>query len=200
MRRASRSPPGSERPPGSGGRALALIPEAVETARLKLRRPARGDAEAIFRRYASVPAATRYLSWPTHRTVTDTLAFIEASDRTWSRHGAGPYLVLTREGVLLGGTGLALETAHRAETGYVLAPDAWGQGYATEVAAAVVSLAFQLPSLRRLHALCHPENLASAHVLEKCGFLREGLLRSHTVFPNSGSPEPADVWSYARVR
>jgi [ribosomal protein S5]-alanine N-acetyltransferase len=179
---------------------VTLIPERVDTLRLTLRRPTLADAEAIFSRYASVAEVTRYLIWPTHRTLTETRAFIEGSDRAWSEHGTGPYLVWTRSEVLLGGTGLDLETPYRAETGYVLARDAWGQGYATEAVAAVVSLAFQIPSLCRIHALCHSHNKASARVLEKSGFTLEGLRRRYAVFPNAGSAEPADVFGYARWR
>ncbi len=44
-------------------------PERIETERLVLRRPTLGDAQAVFTRYASDPAATRYMSFPTHRSV-----------------------------------------------------------------------------------------------------------------------------------
>lgn len=179
---------------------MTLIPEYVETVRLKLCRPTLADGEAIFSRYASVPEVTRYLSWPTHRNLGDTEAFINASDQAWSDTGVGPYLVLTREDVLLGGTGFALEAPHRAETGYVFARDAWGHGYATEVMGTVVCLAFQIPSLSRLDAKCHVANSPSARVLEKSGFLREGLLQGYGVFPNSGASQPADVWNYVRLR
>lgn len=177
-----------------------LIPDEIETPRLRLRRPTPKDAAAIFARYASVPDVTRYLSWPTHRTVSDTEAFIDASDRAWAEQGAGPLLVLTKAGALLGGTGLALEAPHRAETGYVFAKDAWGHGFATEVTQVLASLAFQLPSLSRLEATCHVENAPSARVLEKAGFFRETLLLDAVVFPNSGSTKPAHAWRYARLR
>jgi RimJ/RimL family protein N-acetyltransferase len=49
----------------------------------------------------------------------------------------------------------------------------------------------------RLYALCHVDHRASWHVLEKCGFEREGVLPRHSVFPNL-TPEPLDVLSYAR--
>jgi [ribosomal protein S5]-alanine N-acetyltransferase len=176
-----------------------LIPEEVETQRLRLRRPTLKDAEAIFRRYASVPEVTRYLAWPTHRTVADTEDFILGSDKAWSEDGAGPYLVLSQDGVLLGGSGLALHTPQSAETGYVFAQDAWGRGYATEVVQRVVLLAFRIPSLSRLRALCHLENAASRRVLEKAGFVLEEVLRNHSVFPNCGLPNAVDVCSYARV-
>jgi RimJ/RimL family protein N-acetyltransferase len=55
-------------------------------------------------------------------------------------------------GNLLGGTGLAFETATVAATGYVLARDALGNGYATEALAAIVVVARDL-GVERLYAL-----------------------------------------------
>jgi RimJ/RimL family protein N-acetyltransferase len=175
------------------------LPRELETGRLRFRRPAREDAPAIFRRFAADAEVTRFLSWPRHRSVEDTREFLEASDREWHAHGTGPYLIFSGDGQLVGATGLHLETPYRASTGYALARDAWGRGYATESTRAMVGLAWTIPRLARLYALCHPENTASFHVLEKAGFEREGLLRRYLVFPNLGS-EPSDVLIYGRVR
>jgi RimJ/RimL family protein N-acetyltransferase len=174
-------------------------PERIETDRLLLRKPLPSDAEAIFARYASDPEVTRLLGWPTHRSLEQTREFLAFSEGEWARWPAGPYLVESREdGVLLGGTGLTFETAYRAATGYVLARDAWGRGYATEALAAIVGAASAV-GLRRLYALCHTEHAASWRVLEKCGFSREGILRRHSEFPNLRPGDPCDVLCYARV-
>jgi RimJ/RimL family protein N-acetyltransferase len=174
-------------------------PERIETARLLLRKPVVADAEIIYHRYASDPEVTRFLGWPRHRSVDDTREFLELSQAEWDRWPAGPYLIESREdGRLAGGTGLAYETRLRAATGYVLAQDAWGRGYATEALAAIVQVAAEL-GVRRLYALCHPEHRASSRVLEKCGFTREAMLRRHSEFPNLRPGEPCDVLCYARV-
>ena len=81
-------------------------------------------------------------------------------------------------------------------TGYVLAKDAWGRGYATEALSAMVGVA-KNSGLRRLYALCHHEHRASARVLEKCDFAREGVLRAYVEFPNLIPVEPQDVACYA---
>ena len=86
------------------------------------------------------------------------------------QHSCGPYLVLDREDRVLGTTGLDVETPWRAATGYVLRRDAWGRGLASEAAVAMTRLADDLGVIR-LHALCHPDNTASARVLAKAGFL-----------------------------
>jgi RimJ/RimL family protein N-acetyltransferase len=173
-------------------------PEQLETARLRLRRPTAADATAIFERYAADPEVTRYLSWPLHRTVADTHAFLAFSDEEWLQRPAGPYLVFERERhVLLGGTGLAFEAPDCAATGYVLARDAWGLGYATEALGAMVDLAPRV-GLRRLYAICHAGHRASARVLEKCGFVLEASLAAHTEFPNLGVAGASDVAVYSR--
>ena len=150
-------------------------PEIIETPRLILRRPRMDDAEAIFVWYSSDPEVTRLVGWPRHRAVDETRAFLEYCDAEWTRWPAGPYLIAAREdGRLLGGTGLAFETSMRAMTGYVLARDAWGRGYATEALSAMVGVA-KNAGLRRLYAFCHHEHRSSARVLEKCDFAREGV-------------------------
>jgi len=172
-------------------------PERIKTARLLLRRPVRGDAEAIFARYAADPAVTRYLSWPRHRSVEDTLGFLAWSDGEWERWPAGPYLVFGADGTpLLGSTGLAFESTGRASTGYAFAQDAWAHGYATEALRAMVALARET-GCERLEAVCHVDHAPSARVLEKCGFLLEGILRGHTVFPNLAPGVRCDVRVYA---
>src|SRR5207245_3959003 len=102
----------------------------------------------------------RYLSWPRPTAIDDTRAFIEFSDAEWQRWPAGPYLIEARDGgTLLGSTGLGFETPERAATGYVLARDSWGRGYATEALQAIVAIAANA-AVRRLYALCHPEHAA----------------------------------------
>ena len=173
--------------------------ERIETRRLVLRRPRPEDAQAIFARYASDPDVTRFMSWPTHDSLDATRLFLEFSDAEWARWPAGPYLIDSRQDCrLLGSTGLAFETPQRAATGYVLAKDAWGKGYASEALGAVVGIARSL-GLVRLHALCHFEHSRSWRVLEKCGFAREGVLRRHSEFPNLTPDGPCDVFCYALI-
>ena len=59
------------------------------------------------------------------------------------------------------------------ELNYILARTAWGKGYATEAAAALLYHAFQHLKLDRLIALIEPGNAASEHVAEKIGMRLE---------------------------
>lgn len=70
----------------------------------------------------------------------------------------------------------------RAELGYAIAAKYWSQGITTKVVKMVLSQVFtDFPDLVRLQALVAAENKASQRVLEKAGFLREGLLRRYAI-------------------
>ena len=108
---------------------------------------------------------------------------MQFSAQEWERWPAGPYLIISgTDGQLLGSTGLGFQAPHEAVTGYVLAKDAWGKGYATKALAALLGTAARI-GVSRLHAICHPEHRPSRRVLEKCGFVRDTSPRQ-VEFPN----------------
>jgi len=156
------------------------------------------DAPAIFERYAADPEVSRLMGYPCHESIDDTTAFLTAAEKEWANLCAGAYLIFDADGTLVGSSGLHVETPYRASTGYVLARDMWGHGYATEAASGIARIAFGL-GIRRLYALCHSQNRASAHVLQKTGFEFEGVLRRYMVFPNLDWSEPHDVECWAKV-
>jgi RimJ/RimL family protein N-acetyltransferase len=171
----------------------------LQTPRLVLRRPRESDAAEVFRRISSDPEVTRLVGWPKHTTVAETQAFVSFAEVEWVKWRVGPLLITSRDnGALLGSTGLAFETPYRASTGFVLARDAWGVGFASEALSAIVNIAAAL-AVERLYALCHVEHEKSVRVLERCGFEREGILRKYLVFPNLGVSEAQDVYCYARA-
>ena len=88
---------------------------------------------------------------------------------------------------------------HRADFGYVLGRDYWGQGYATEALQAVVEYALSQDSIVRVWAVCDVENTASARVMEKAGLKREGILRKYIINPHI-SDEPRDCYCYSIVK
>ena len=60
------------------------ISSHIQTERLNLNRIRYEDAEEIFYTYASKPAATRYMSWPTHESIRDTRLFVQDSVTGWN--------------------------------------------------------------------------------------------------------------------
>ncbi len=174
-------------------------PHTIETARLLIRKPQISDAEAIFERYSSDPEVGEFLAWPIQESVDETREFLERSEQEWEQWPAGAYLI-TRvvDGSIVGGTGLHFETPQRASTGYVIARDCWGKGYASEAVGAMQELAAKL-SVSRLYALCHTEHKPSRRVLEKAGFQFEGVLRRHCEFPNLEPGVPQDVFCFSWI-
>jgi ribosomal-protein-alanine N-acetyltransferase len=167
----------------------------ITTARLILSPPRRDDAREIFERYASDPEVTRLLGWPRHTTIAETEGFLALSAAERERWPAGPYVIRSSgDGRLLGGTGLHFKSPTEAETGYVLARDAWGHGYATEALGAMVDVA-RTVGVARLFAHCHPDNVASWRVLEKCGFVRQAD-RPQICLPNLAPDVLQDLFRY----
>ncbi len=64
-----------------------------------------------------------------------------------------------------------------AEAGYYIARSKWGAGYATEILGALIDYCFRELGLHKVMGTCDCRNLGSARVMEKCGMVREGLLR-----------------------
>ena len=82
-----------------------------------------------------------------------------------------------------------------AEIGYWLGESYWGRGIATEALQLVTTHVFEAFNLLRLFALPFADNAGSIRVLEKAGYVREGLLRSSSVKYG----QPRDQLIYARV-
>jgi ribosomal-protein-alanine N-acetyltransferase len=175
------------------------LPERIETTRLVMRRPVPEDAEAVFFGWATDVAATRFMSWPRHRTVEDSRAFLRFSDSEWGTWPAGPYLIEARStGVPAGSCGFAFRDRGTAEVGYILAPSVWGLGCATECLGALVAAAAALAPVT-LAAAVHPDNHASQRVLEKCGFSRDVASPVLASFPNLANASQVRACRYVRL-
>jgi [ribosomal protein S5]-alanine N-acetyltransferase len=177
---------------------MTAPPETLHTDRLILRRPAPGDAPAVYD-YGRDPHVTRYLIFPTHRSIADAEEFLATCPARWESGDEHCWLITLRgEGSIIGSIACR-PRGHALDFGYALARAYWRQGYATEAAGAVVAWAGSNPDIYRVWAVCDVENTASARVLEKLGLTREGVLRRWLRHPNI-SPEPRDCYVYARVR
>ena len=70
----------------------------------------------------------------------------------------------------------------RARTGYWLAPQARGRGVVSNAVRLLAQWGFDELGLSRIELTCGPDNEASQRVATRCGFAREGVLRSHLAF------------------
>jgi ribosomal-protein-alanine N-acetyltransferase len=96
----------------------------------------------------------------------------------WAEGSRVTFAITSHENVLKGAISLHLHPEHsRGELGYWIGHPYWGQGLATEAAAAVLEFAFRTMQLNRVQASYLPRNPASGRVLEKLGMQREGFHR-----------------------
>ena len=109
-----------------------------------------------------------------------------AEEQEWyDRRRADPDSVMwaieTAEGRLVGNIELRLTpTARRAEMGIVVGDKAeWSKGYGTTTVRLVLRYAFKELELNRVELTTDEENHRAIRCYEKCGFVREGLLRQH---------------------
>lgn len=99
------------------------------------------------------------------------------------------------ESQVLGGTGLHARIGSDAlEIGYWIRVDHIGQGLATEVAGALTRVAFEINNVRRVEIHCRPNNVRSAAVPRKLGYIHEATLRRRTL-ETDGSYGDTMVWT-----
>jgi RimJ/RimL family protein N-acetyltransferase len=123
--------------------------------------------------------------------------------REWVKMTADPrstHFAVEVDGAFAGGIGYVRFDAERqlsGEIGYWLGRPFWGRGIATAALRSVAGLAFERETgVLRLEAPVFSNNPRSARVLEKCGFVREGVLRRAVVKRD----EILDVVMYAKIR
>ena len=131
------------------------------------------DDVAAFHAINSDPQVMQFVAdgqgWPISRTQ----QFIEAAGEMLERSGFCQWALIHRSsGYLIGFCGL-VDTGDVPEIGWRLARDYWGQGLATEAAAAVLDHARDVLGLARLMATVQTDNSASVRVIEKLGMTRD---------------------------
>ncbi len=149
----------------------------LRTERLELRRFAGADLGPLLTAFGD-PEVMRYVG-AERRPLTGNAVqvLMRTADGHWADHGFGLLAIVERaSGRVVGEAGLQfLEAGPDVEIGYTLSHAAWGRGYATEAARAVLRWAFAGLRLERVVAVADPANAASLHVLDKLGMRRLGM-------------------------
>lgn len=170
--------------------------ELLCTERLRLRRWTDEDIPRLFEIYSD-PKVTRFLPGLHVESVDQIAARHPALLSTYTRYGPG-YGVWAAElldaqqvigtVMLKNLPGMGDDITEDIEVGWHLASQSWGQGYATEMARAVVDYGLETQGLKRIHAIALLENEASFAVMRRLGMRRLG--------PNDTyyGGEPGDVY------
>lgn len=174
----------------------APTPFVIATRRLRLRWLDEGDAAAQFAIYSD-PEVTRYWSagaWTAMAQAEEQIAKTLAGYEDGSSLRFGIEL----EGRLIGNVSLFSISGpnRRCEVGYALGRAHWGQGYASEALRAVLDYGFHELGLNRVEADIDPRNGASAGVLERLGFCKEGYMPERWIV----NGEAADTVFYGLLK
>lgn len=139
----------------------------IRTARLVLRRARRDDLAAIHA-IMSDARAMRFWSTLPHESIAVTEPWFE--QQFFSGLLERDEWVIEHDGRVVGNIGIW----NMPEFGFILHPDAWGQGIGTEAARAFIDYAFATHHINAITADVDPNNAASLNLLHKLGFTETG--------------------------
>ena len=177
---------------------MSLSTPTLHTARLRLRPFNDSDVNALFAMHSNA-TVLRYWDSPPWSERQRAERFIAAC-RQIAEAGTGTRLAVDRasDGTFIGWCSLTRWNPdyRSASMGYCFDDAVWGHGYATEAARVLLQWAFDTLEMNRVQAETDTRNVASARVLEKLGFVREGMLREDCVV----NGEVSDSWVYGLIR
>lgn len=139
----------------------------LRTARLVLRRAVPADIVAIHAILSS-PEAMRYWATLPHVSMAETETWFE--NQFFSGDPQRDEWVIVHDGRVIGNIGIW----NMPELGFILHPDVWGRGIATEAATAFLTYAFAAYPIEAVTADVDPRNAASLGLLRKLGFVETG--------------------------
>ena len=167
-------------------RVFSHLPE-LTTERLTLRRMMVLDTDDMYE-YACRPDVTKYLTWHPHPDREYTREYLEYLG---NRYSAGMFydwaVIYEPDCKMIGTCGFTAFncTSDSAEVGYVLNPEYWGKGIATEALTRVLQFAFEELKLNRVEARFMEDNERSRRVMEHVGMTFEGVLREAMLIKGS---------------
>ncbi|MGI4984604.1 MAG: GNAT family N-acetyltransferase [Janthinobacterium lividum] len=156
-----------------------FAPITLTTPRLVLRPIRDEDASALFAVWSDAEAMRYFSFLPMHCLDQAKERIARASKRSAAGEELICVLCLRTTGDVVGDCALSRADVpnRRAEIGFCLQRQHWGHGYMREATSALIDHALTALNLHRIEADIDPRNLASARLLKRLGFVREGLLR-----------------------
>jgi len=155
----------------------------LTTERLALRWMSAGDAPALYDMFRD-PEVTRYWSTPAWTDIALADAFIEQAQADCASGIGLRFAITLREtGEFIGSIKLYdfFDQNRRCDIGYALLQPHWGKGYLGETMTALLNYAFTELNLNRIEADIDPRNDASARLLERMAFQKEGYMRERWI-------------------
>lgn len=162
------------------------LPHHIETPRLLMRSYQLADASVLTEMFIRERDRLRddFPSRASLTTEAEVETFIIQTMRQWRARTAVYFSLWTKTSpTFVGEVGMKeiVWTIPKADLSYFLTKEEEGKGLATEAVRALVGLAFETLHMNKLQIRCAVENVRSQRVAERCGFLREGVLRSDAI-------------------
>ena len=153
-----------------------VTPRSLETVRLLIRPFQEEDADAFFA-CCQNPNLGNNAGWAPHKTIEESREILQnvfiGQENIWA-------MLLKDAQQLIGSIGIVpdpkRENPQVRMLGYCLDEAHWGKGYMTEAVQAVLNYGFNELQLSLITANCYPHNKRSQQVLERNGFIYEGVL------------------------
>ena len=173
----------------------------IETDRLILRPFCGEDLDIIYRLYSD-EEILRYTPFD----VMDLPAAKEHLAKIVAAWGEEPVLehemavVIREDGRSIGRCHAAIDIeTDTAMIGWFLVQEEWGKGYATEICSALIRYSFEELHVRRVNAVCNPDNTACCRLMEKCGMRLEAHLKEKCRYIKHGEVSWHDEREYAML-
>ncbi|MBM7844146.1 GNAT family N-acetyltransferase [Herpetosiphon giganteus] len=150
--------------------------QTIRTARLVIRQFTLADGPFVMQ-LVNQPSWLQWIGNRNVHTLNDAETYISSGPMAmYQRYGVG-LCGVELAGTLIGMAGLIKRTPEaEIDLGYAFLPEYWGQGYASEVAQALLNYAITTLKLPRIIATTHLENKQSIKVLERIGMHFEGII------------------------
>lgn len=128
--------------------------------------------------YACIDKASKYQPWGPNtleETQAHVMKIIKRESTTYHK-----VIVLKKTNRVIGAVEMTLNKINAsAEIGYIIHPDYWGYGIATNISKKLLDYGFNKLGLNRIYATTDKRNIGSEKVLKKLGMKKEGLLRQN---------------------
>ncbi|OAB43726.1 GNAT family N-acetyltransferase [Paenibacillus glacialis] len=167
----------------------------LETSRTILRKIEKNDVQDIYS-YCNDKEVSNYTTWDAHKKLEDTEGFVNFVIDRYSKSQLSPWGIQDKNTEKIIGTCDFVNwniDNYRAEIGYALSREYWGQGYMTECVKRLIEFGFKNMDLVRIEARCVLMNIGSSRVMEKSGMELEGTLRKHILI--KGKFEDVKIYS-----
>lgn len=155
--------------------AAPQVPARLETARLVLRKAKLSDAVGFARGMSNVAVSRNTVSFPRVVPVLSAEFWVYRARANFDRGLSYAYVITPPDQCDVAGVmEIFTNKADRFEIGYWIAPDYWGQGYATEAGRAVIETLCPALNITEIEGVVYEDNPGSCRVLEKLGFKHIG--------------------------